>query len=60
MGKNQIYNPNAPWDWNIYLHEWLEFMVNVLVNMPVPWSIWVRQSYHNVTVTVVESPLNHL
>ena len=23
----------TPWDWNIYLHEWLEFMINVLVNI---------------------------
>ena len=21
--------PYAPWDWNIYLHEWLKFMVNI-------------------------------
>ena len=24
-----IHNPDDPWDWNIYLHEWPKFMVNV-------------------------------
>ena len=24
-----INNPYHPWDWRIYLHEWLIFMVNV-------------------------------
>ena len=27
--KNSDYYPYHPWDWYIYLHEWLIFMVNV-------------------------------
>ena len=29
-GKKYIYiYPKDPWDWHIYLHGWLKFMVNV-------------------------------
>ena len=24
-----LHIPDAPWDWNIYLHQWLKFIVNV-------------------------------
>ena len=24
-----LHHPHAPWEWNIFLHEWLKFVVNV-------------------------------
>ena len=35
--------PDAPWCWNIYLHDWVIFGVSMLVNIPAPWfasGIW--------------------
>ena len=35
--------PKDPWDWYIYLHEWMTFMVFMKVKIPfVPWILWVR------------------
>ncbi len=53
LKENQLFStssvgtvsiPNAPWDGNLYLHEWLKLMgINVSVNIPVSWSIWVEK-----------------
>ena len=37
----QCTNPDAPWCWNIYLHNWAILGVSMLVNIPAPWILWV-------------------
>ena len=38
-----IYYPYAPWCWYIYLQNWVILGANGQVNIPAPWSIWVRK-----------------
>ena len=45
------YNPypKDPWDWYIYLHEWLIFMVNAGKYTIVPWMLWVTFICHGLS-----------
>ena len=36
-----------------YLHEWLNFMVNVGVNIPVPWMLWVVSITGNSAIVTI-------
>ena len=40
------YYPYDPWDWYIYLHEWLAFMVNVSRKIYQTWMVWVMFTKH--------------
>ena len=48
--------PDAPWCWNIYLHNWAIFGVNVGVHIPAPWSIWDK--WHSIPMTFQFHPIN--
>ena len=35
-------DPDAPWCWYIYLHDWVIFGVNVGIHIPAPWVAYGR------------------
>ena len=58
-GKWEIGYPSHPWDWYIYLHEWLIFMINVgvyTIHGSYGWWYWILIS---LPAPRANGPINH-
>ena len=55
IDKKTLYTiPNVPWDWNIYLHEWLKLMGSMYLYIDSKYSVRPIWSIINM------EPENHL